>query len=364
MAEMVKLISQRGPKIDEIARDIGVFKETVRYWYNSMLKNGFTVQASRNHENLGMKRVIVVAELSEEFRGYADAIFYSLGELAYVVTFAKTLPDGYYILNASIPAECMNDWCESMGKLKTIGIFASIDLVAMDWARNVPMWADFFNFQTGTWEFDWNNKKMNPIAVDVQPGQRQKYDATDLKIIEQLQLNADIPLIEVSNKIGAANYKTLAWHYKRHVSERGLIKGYQVNWTGAKYDLQSEKPVHRKHKYMWIDIIANGLTEEAKFGLMGRLHQTPFMWLEAGGTGTYYARMVFPTEDMPEALEFLEGAVSLARGKVNFFHMDQAHALYFTLPNRFYDEESRLWAFDGANLVTRFEAVVQKIREG
>src|SRR5208283_1850122 len=268
MAEMVKLISQRGPKIDEIARDIGVFKETVRYWYNSMLKNGFTVQASRNHENLGMKRVIVVAELSEEFRGYADAIFYSLGELAYVVTFAKTLPDGYYILNASIPAEGMNDWCESMGKLKTIGIFASIDLVAMDWARNVPMWADFFNFQTGTWEFDWNNKKMNPIAVDVQPGQRQKYDATDLKIIEQLQLNADIPLIEVSNKIGAANYKTLAWHYKRHVSERGLIKGYQVNWTGAKYDLQSEKPVHRKHKYMWIDIIANGLTEEAKFGLM------------------------------------------------------------------------------------------------
>src|SRR5208283_1824110 len=139
MAEMVKLITQRGPRIDDIARDIGVYKETVRYWYNSMIKNGFTVQASRNHEKLGMKRVVVVAELSEVFKEYADAIFYSLGELAYVVTFAKTLPDGYYVLNASVPTECLNSWYEFVRKLKTMGIFSSIESVGMDWARNVPM---------------------------------------------------------------------------------------------------------------------------------------------------------------------------------------------------------------------------------
>jgi len=364
MAEMVRLITQRGPKIDEIARDIGVYKETVRYWYNSLLKNGFTIQASRNHEKLGMKRVVLVAELSESFREYADAILYSLGELAYIVGFSKTLPDGYYILNASVPTECLNSWSEFMGKLKTMGIFSTIDSIEMDWVRNVPMWADYFNFQTGTWEFDWNNKKANPIEVDVEPGQRVKYDATDLRILEQLQINADTPLVEICKKVGAANYKTLAWHYKRHVSGRGLIRGYQLNWTGAKYDFVSEKPIHRKHRYMWVDLIANGVTDEVKFGLMDKLHQTPFMWLEAGGPGSFYSRMVFPTDDMPEALEFLEGAVSLARGKVRFFHMDQAHALYFTMPNRFYDEENQSWAFNGADLLTRFEALVQKIGEG
>src|SRR5208282_706825 len=248
-----------------------------------MLKNGFTVQASRNHEKLGMRRVIVVAELSEVFREHADAIFYALGELAYVVSFAKTLPDGYYVLNASVPTECLNSWYEFVRKLKTMGIFSSIESVGMDWARNVPMWADYFNFQTGTWEFDWNNIKANPIAFDAEPSQRQKYDNTDLKILEQLQLNADTPLVEICEKIGATNYKTLAWHYRRHVFEKGLIKGFQVNWTGAKYDYISEKPVHRKHRYMWVDIIANRITDDEKFGLTCKLHQTPFMWLEAGG---------------------------------------------------------------------------------
>jgi DNA-binding Lrp family transcriptional regulator len=364
MAEMVRLITQRGPKIDEIARDIGVYKETVRYWYNSLLKNGFTIQASRNHEKLGMTRVIVVAELSEAFREHADAIFYSLGELAYVVSFAKTLPEGYYVLNASVPTECLNSWSEFMGKLKTMGIFRSIDSMDMDWARNVPMWANYYNFQTGTWEFDWNNKKTNPIPVQVESSKRQRYDETDLKILEQLQHNANTSLTEIFDKLGAKNYKTLAWHYKKHVFARGLIKGYQVNWTGAKYDFLSEKPVHRKHRYMWVDLLANEVTDEVKFALMGKLHQTPYLWLEAGGPGTYYARMVIPTEDMPEALEFLEGAMSLAGGKVRFFHMDQAHALYFTMPNRFYNERNQSWMFNGADLAAQFEELVQKIKAG
>src|SRR5208282_5219055 len=237
-----------------------------------MLKNGFTVQASRNHEKLGMRRVIVVAELSEVFREHADAIFYALGELAYVVSFAKTLPDGYYILNASIPIECLNPWSEFMGKLKTMGIFSSIDSMTMDWARNVPMWADYFNFQTGTWEFDWNNKKVNPSASDIQASERERYDDVDLRIIEQLGGDANIPLTEMCVKVGATNYKTFAWHYRSHVYERGLIKGYQVNWTGAKYDPVSEKPIHKKHRYMWVDLIANGIADDAKLRLMAELN--------------------------------------------------------------------------------------------
>ncbi len=364
MAEMVRLITERGPKIDEISRDIGVYKETVRYWYNAMLKNGFTVQASRNHEKLGMRRVIIVAELSEVFREHADAIFYALGELAYVVSFAKTLPDGYYILNASIPIECLNPWSEFMGKLKTMGIFSSIDSMTMDWARNVPMWADYFNFQTGTWEFDWNNKKVNPSASDIQASERERYDDVDLRIIEQLGGDANIPLTEMCVKVGATNYKTFAWHYRSHVYERGLIKGYQVNWTGAKYDPVSEKPIHKKHRYMWVDLIANGIADDAKLRLMAELNRTPFVWLEASGSRAYFARMAFPSDAMPEALELLEAAVSLARDKVRWFHMDQAHALWFALPKQYYSEKERRWTFNKDELLARFDSLVQKIRGG
>jgi DNA-binding Lrp family transcriptional regulator len=364
MAEMVKLIAQRGPRIDEIAREIGVYKETARYWYRSLLKNGFTIQASCNYEKLGMKRVVVIAELTDTFREYADAIFYAMGELAYVVSFAKSLPEGYYVLNASIPVETLDSWSSFMVQLKLMGIFESIESVTMDWVRNVPMWADYFNFQTGSWEFDWNNMKVNPMALDVNPTERQRFDNDDLRIIEQLQLDANMPLTEMCGRAGAKNYKTFAWHYRTHVFKRGLIKGYQVNWTGTKYDPISEKPVHKKHRHMWVDLIVDGVSDDVKFKLMGKLNQTPFVWLEAGGPKSYFARMAFPTEAMPEALELLEDAMSLARDKIRWLHMDQAHALWFTLPDQYYDEKRLKWNFNKDELLTRFDALVQKIKAG
>ena len=71
MAEMVRLITERGPRIDQISREIDVYKETVRYWYRNMLKDGFTVQAAANYEKLGMKRVVMVVELGEMFDAYS-----------------------------------------------------------------------------------------------------------------------------------------------------------------------------------------------------------------------------------------------------------------------------------------------------
>ena len=364
MAEMVRLIAQRGPKIDEIAREIGVYKETVRYWYNGMLRNGFTIQASCHYEKLGMKRVVGIVELGDAFKGHADAIFYVMGQLAYVIGFAKTQPDGFHVLNASVPQECLNSWTDLMLRLKTIGIFKSIETVTLDWVRNVPMWADYFNFDSGSWEFDWTNKQVNPLAVDATPSLRQRYDETDLKIMEQLQLNGNTPLTEICGKVGARTYKTLAWHYHAHVFKQGLIKGYRVNWTGTKYDFDAERVVHKKHRHLWVDLIANDVSDEERFKLMGKLNRTPFVWLEGGGTRAYFARMVFPAEEMPEALELLEDTISPIRENVKWFLMDQAHALSFTLPKQYFDDDKRRWNLNVDELVHNFELLVQKIKQG
>ncbi len=360
---MVRLITQRGPRIDEISREIGVYKETTRYWFNQLLRNGFTVQASRNHENLGLNRVIIIASPTEGYREYADAILYSLGELAYIVSFAKTLPDNQYVMQGSVPSECLESWLDFMRKLKEMGIFGSMEIIKAEWARNVPMWVEFYNFQTGTWEFDWGNTRVNPFAAQVDQAKRQKYDKIDLQILEQLQLNGDMPLTEMGRKLGI-KYKLLCWHYRNHVLGRDLVKSYLVNWTGAKYDLEAEKPQHRKHRYAWVDVLATGVTEGEKMRMMTAMHRTPFVWLEASGLEAYYARMVFPVEEMPEALEFLEKVVALARGKVKWYHMDQAHALWFTLAATNFDETNQKWAFNSSELLARFETLVQTVTQG
>src|SRR5208283_3259660 len=132
MAEMVRLITQRGPRVDQISREMGVYKETVRYWYKNLLRDGFTVQASRNLEKLGMKRVVMIVDLGEMFDGYSDALMYALGDLCYVVSFAKTLPDGFYTVNASVPVECLNSWTDFMLSLKEMGVFKSMTSIVLD----------------------------------------------------------------------------------------------------------------------------------------------------------------------------------------------------------------------------------------
>jgi len=74
LAVMVQLITEGGLNINQISRAIGVYKETVRYWYRNLLKDGFTVQASPDYEKLGMKRVVMIVELGEVYEDYADAL--------------------------------------------------------------------------------------------------------------------------------------------------------------------------------------------------------------------------------------------------------------------------------------------------
>jgi DNA-binding Lrp family transcriptional regulator len=361
MAQMVGLIAERGPRIDEIARAIGVHNETVRHWYKQLLSKGFAIQASCNFEHLGMRRVVAIVELGEIFSDCADTVFFSMGQLAYIGGYAKTKPDGFYIVSASVPQDCLNQWTDFMLDLKRIGVFKSIESVKLDWVRNTPMRAEYFNFNDGNWEFDWNAKRVDTGSAEIGSGTKQKYDGIDLKIMEQLQINANMPLTEICKKVGAKNYKTFAWHYKAHVINRKMIKSYRVNWTGMKYGVGPDESVRKKRKYAWLDVIADGLSESEKLSLMASLNQTPFVWMEGSGARSYFARMVLPAKEMSELLKLLETASSPIKGKVKWYRMDIAHALSFSIPTHYYDEDSGRWSFNRREVFESFVAL-NKVR--
>ncbi len=79
-AQFIKLLTELGPQVTDIASRIRVHKETVRYWYHSLLQQGFTVQASYDYEKLGMKRLVMLGcrelnpqRLEEERLGHGEA---------------------------------------------------------------------------------------------------------------------------------------------------------------------------------------------------------------------------------------------------------------------------------------------------
>src|ERR1700722_1617897 len=261
LAVMVQLITENGLNINQISRSIGAYKETVRYWYKNLLKDGFTVQTAPDYERLGMKRVVMIVELAEPLEGYADSLMSALGDLCYVVSFAKTLPDGFYTVNASVPLECLGSWTEFMASLKETGVFRSMTSMVLDWVRNVPMKAQMYDFHQRRWDFDWSQRTAGPVSADFKAAPREEFDSTDLGIIEQLQLDANVQLTDMAKSL-QMNPKTLAWPSRTHVLGRGLLKGYIVNWMGTGYDHEAEKPIHKKHRYTPVEILADGLDQD------------------------------------------------------------------------------------------------------
>jgi hypothetical protein len=118
-----------------------------------------------------------------------------------------------------------------------------------------------------------------------------------------MQLDPDASLTEVRNKL-KINYKTLTWHYRKHIVGNGLLKGYYMNWPGARYDPKLEKALHRRHKYMWLELLVTDVTATERMSLMANVSRLPFVWAEAGGSN-YFAQIAFPMESLTEALGFI-----------------------------------------------------------
>ena len=362
IAAMVKLLTEYGPQINRIAREVRIHKETARYWYKErLLKKGYTMTAVPNYEKLGLERVVALAEFSGKFIPYADAILMAMSELSYLSSFAKTLTEDSYSIQANVPREFINDWIRFMQALKQRGVFDSIQVAPFEWVRVVPMRSELYDFENDSWQYDWASKpKVEPNSASFSPSERGKFDQIDLALIKQFQIDPETTLFAVSPKL-QVNYKTLSWHYRVHVVGNNLVRGYLVNWAGTRYDSKLEKAFHRRHRYMWVELLARGLTENERMELMAKVNRLPFVWLEAGGQN-YFAQIAFPSEMITEALGFIKEVVSPIKQKATWHFMDQANALRFSIVPSLYSQEQKKWNFDQVELLNRFDKLVLEIK--
>jgi len=362
IAAMVKLLTEYGPQINRIAREVRIHKETARYWYKErLLKKGYTMTAVPNYEKLGLGRVVALAEFSGKFTPYADAILMAMSELCYLSSFAKSLTDDSYSIQANVPREFTNDWIRFMRALNQRGLFDSIRIVPFEWVRVVPMRSDLYDFENDSWQYDWTLKpKVEPDSTSFPPSERGRFDQIDLSLIKQLQIDPETNLFEISPKL-QVNYKTLSWHHRVHVVGNNLVSGYLVNWAGTRYDPRLEKALHRRHRYMWVELLVRGVTENERMELMAKVNRLPFVWLEAGGQN-YFAQIAFPSETITEALGFIKEIVSPIKQKATWHFMDQANALRFSIAPSLYNREERNWSFDQVELLNRFDKLVLEIK--
>ncbi len=362
--QLVKLLTEVGPDIPEISRKLGQFKESVRYRYKEKIVNrGFAVQAVVDHERLGLKRLILISEVAEPYRNYAQAIFSAMNELCYVVGFSKTLISGEQIISVSAPIEMVAGVKAFFNIMKENGLFSKLEILEFDWHRNAPMKAEYYDFDTGRWDFNWQRTGPEDFkSANYTPSTPCKFDIVDLLIIKELQMDANKSLKEISDKLGI-NYKKLAWHYSSHVISRRMISGYTVNWMGTRYDSSLEKALHRKHRYFALDVFVRNVTEMEQMRLRHYMDGIAFLWSEAGGKD-YFARIVIPVDNVVEGLQFIGSATSGVKDRLSIHPMDQAEALSFTVSYKLFDSATKKWALNGEELTQRFSELLVEIKSG
>ena len=363
IADFVKTVTEVGPDIPLVAKRMGEHKESVRYWFKKLLKQGFVIQASVDFEKLGLARVVAVADFAREYESQAEPILIAMSQLCYVQSFVKTLPEGHYVIHGAVPMEFMGRWIEMMRRLGEQGLFTSLEFSTFDRARNAPMKSDLYDFDAGRWEFEWSTPaKVYPEVVDG-PSERTQVDLIDLEIIRRLQRDETKPLSEIQKETGI-NYKTLSFHHRKHVLGRQMLKGHKVNWVGTGYNPESDRGNHRRHTYQPIDIMVRDITSSEKATVMGLTNALPFLWWEASGSTSYYAQLAFPTETISEAMEFLARALTPLRERARWFMVDQKHSRVFALETRLYDSESRAWTFNDSEVLSKFEQLLMQIKRG
>ena len=363
IAEFVKLVNEVGPDIPLIAKRMGEHKESVRYWFKKLLKQGIVIQPAVNFERLGLARVVVVADFAPEYESQAEPILIAMSQLCYVQSFVKTLPEGHYIIKGTVPIESVSSWIEMMRRLGEEGLFTSLEFSTYDWARNAPMKSDLYDFEAGRWEFEWSSPaKVYPDALEG-PSPKDQVDRIDLEIIRRLQRDETKPLSEIQKETGI-NYKTLSFHHRKHVLGRQMLKGHKVNWIGTGYNAESDRGKHKRHTYQPIDIILRDITPGERATVMGLTNALPFLWFEACGRSSYYAQLVFPTDTISEAMQFLARALLPVKDRARWFMADQKHSLAFSLEPRLYDSESRTWTFNQAEILGKFEQLLMQIKSG
>ena len=362
--KLAMLLQERGPKITEIARELGESPETVRYWFKQNIlgrHKGEAYQAVPNYEGLGFKKVRAIIDFADDYLPHAKDILLSMHRISFLTSYFRLFPSGYYSITLTVPSEHERRYSRLLKDLEDIGIFRLLESDCLDWFRVTPMNAKYFDFGKWRWDFDWSavvseRRKIPPTG----PDGRITYDYEDIRILEKMHVDATKSLGEISRDLKIP-YDQAYYHFG-HITERGQISLYRINWLATGPRGQEEvKAWQQPHSHLGLEVLVRNSTESETQKLLSRMERLPFNSANGGGEGTFLSELTMPLEYYSETFQYVTEALQDSRGRTEFAIGDQANALSFTVETSLYDREAEAWTDGADDALARFRQLVLTI---
>jgi hypothetical protein len=243
--------------------------------------------------------------------------------------------------------------------LKELGFLSQVvEILDFEWSRVLPMKVEAFDFRKMTWDLDLS-RQTKAADVKIKPTMRQKMDLTDLLIVRRLQVDARVSAKEMAKSLGL-NYKKVLRHLA-HVRDRKLVAYFRVRWPGTKYEVKIGRVRSVTHKYLPLDLLVKGVSEDETVNLMLETHKLPFVWFEAGGKN-YLCEMLVPLDLANEALLHLKHSTVSFEDRKNICIGVLGEALAFSIAPELFDQKSRRWTFDSARSLEKVERILLMVK--
>ena len=351
-SKFVSLLEEKGPRIKQISRDLGLSAETLRYWFKNRIlgHSGFAFVGIANYRRLGLRRYSGIAELTREARPFAKELFFMLYDVCGLSYYNRILPSGLYDVQFNVPYELEQLYSLFFRKLAKTGLFGRLELTPSDWYRRFPMKAHLFDFTKGRWEFDWESVlRERPLPVPENIEQRSTVDRQDVDIVAELQTDATRSISDVSKYLRIDYYE--AFRHHRHIVRNQLLDCYRVNWSGSGLRLRSEDPklfsAHsHPHRNSSFNLVFHNLSNSELAEVESKISKLPFVWSDQGGKGFYQTQIIVPLEYQHETFRYLESFLWELEDKLSFHIHDMTDAAWWTIPNQLFDTERNVWGFD------------------
>jgi len=233
--KILESLSFLGPRnLALIAKHLEMPASSLGYRVRRMLsKSILFLHLNPYHTYMGLKKALTFVEASQ---GYEDVLLNCLKVNDFWLLLCRIYRPyegcgGIW----TIPEENTKDFEAFLQSLLDHGIASSVEINWSTCFEGVPVQSRWFNLEGKTWAFNWDEwiREVETIKGElpytlVDPDDWPiKVDYADVLIIKELEKNGRASLTDISKAVGVS-LNEIKYHFREHVSKRGLIEGYQI----------------------------------------------------------------------------------------------------------------------------------------